>query len=175
MRAIVLSSALIAVIGLSACNKPSEDAPSLKVDSAAAAEAAPYAKADAAADEAAAPAEETAEAAAPAPQAGSRSYTPVPVSAEDQPGRARRIRCQIGNDPEVGCTFTPLFGDGSFQLDGPDIALRMVISDGEGSLFEVIGPERRVPIGGLYYRDKRDRACWVSQDDTPAPSRVCAR
>lgn len=175
MRAIVLSSALIAVIGLSACNKPSEDAPSLKVDSAAAAEAAPDAKADAADDDSAAPAEDTAEAAPPAPQASSRGYTPVPVSAEDQPGRARQIRCQIGTDPEVGCTFTPLFGDGSFQLDGPDIALRMVITEGEGSLFEVFGPERRVPVGGMYRRDTRDRACWVAEEDTPAPSRICAR
>jgi len=102
-------------------------------------------------------------------------YTPVPILAEENPGRARQIRCQVGSAPETACTFTPLFGDGSFQLDGPDIALRMIISDGEGSLFEVFGPERRVPIGGSYRRDTRDRACWLANETTSAPSRVCAR
>ena len=107
------------------------------------------------------------------PQAA--AYTPVPITRDDQPGRARQIRCQVGSAPETDCTFTPLFGDGSFQLDGPDIALRMVISDGEGGLFEVIGPEERVAIGGTYRRDPRDGACWIANEETPAPSRVCAR
>lgn len=107
------------------------------------------------------------------PQAA--AYTPVPITRDDQPGRARQIRCQVGSAPETDCTFTPLFGDGSFQLDGPDIALRMVISDGEGGLFEVINPEERVAIGGTYRRDPRDGACWIANEETPAPSRVCAR
>jgi hypothetical protein len=113
-------------------------------------------------------------AAAPAPQR-TAGYTPVPISADDQPGRARQIRCQVGTDPETGCTFTPLFGDGSFQLDGPDIAYRLVISDGEGGLFAVIGQDDYVPIGGTYRRDTRDRACWIANEETPAPSRICAR
>lgn len=112
--------------------------------------------------------------AAPAAQR-TAGYTPVPISAEDSPGRARQIRCQVGTDPETGCTFTPLFGDGSFQLDGPDIAYRMVISDGEGGLFAVFGPDDRVPVGGTYRRDTRDRACWIANEETPAPARICAR
>lgn len=129
----------------------------------------------AAATEAAAPAAAPEASSAPAAPQRAAGYTPVPISAEDQPGRARQIRCQVGTDPETNCTFTPLFGDGSFQLDGPDIAYRMVISDGEGGLFAVFGPEDRVPVGGTYRRDKRDRACWIANEETPAPARICAR
>ena len=48
----------------------------------------------------------------------------------------------------------------------------MVISDGEGALFEVFGPDRRVPVGGTYRRDESDRACWIADEGT---SPICAR
>lgn len=110
-----------------------------------------------------------AEPAAPTVQA----YTVVPVAADERSGPSRRITCSVGDMRQTTCTFTPLFGDGSFQLDGPGVAVRLIISDGEGSLFEVFGPTRRVAIGGVYTRDPRDRACWVSKDGGPTP--VCAR
>lgn len=105
--------------------------------------------------------------------ATAQSWTPVPVAADERSGKTRQIRCSVGQMRETTCAFTPLFGDGSFQLDGPDIAVRMVIIDGEGSLFEVFGPDRRVPVGGIYIRNPRDRACWISTAGGPSP--VCAR
>ncbi|MDP3405610.1 MAG: hypothetical protein Q8S03_13020 [Brevundimonas sp.] len=168
MRLTMLVTVGLAAFVLAGCGQggASTDAPSAPAAVAAAPEAGVPAVAPAnGADAPSAPA---------APQRAT-GYTPVPISAEDQPGRARQIRCQVGTDPETNCTFTPLFGDGSFQLDGPDIAYRMVISDGEGGLFAVFGPEDRVPVGGTYRRDKRDRACWIANEETPAPARICAR
>ena len=138
MRTMILAMACMAGLVLSACGKAegSVDAPGADAAEPAAADAGqPTAK-----PAAAPPAPTSAK-----PPAQTAAYTPVPISAEDNPGRARQIRCQVGSDPETNCTFTPLFGDGSFQLDGPDIAYRMVISDGEGGLFAVFGPEDRVP------------------------------
>ncbi len=102
-----------------------------------------------------------------------QAYTPVPVAADERSGASRRITCSVGDMRPTTCTFTPLFGDGSFQLDGPDIAVRLIISDGEGSLFEVFGPTRRVPVGGIYIRNPRDRACWITTTGGPSP--ICAR
>ena len=102
-----------------------------------------------------------------------QAYTPVPVAADERSGPSRRINCSVGEMHETTCTFTPLFGDGSFQLDGPDIAVRLLIIDGEGHLFEVFGPTRRVPVGGVYIRNPRDRACWITTTDGPSP--ICAR
>jgi hypothetical protein len=107
-----------------------------------------------------------------APQQG---YSVVPVAPSERSGRSRQIRCSVGQMRETNCTFTPLFGDGSFQLDGPDIAYRLIIDSGEGYLFEVFSRDERVAIGGTYRRDNRDRACWVAVERTPAPSRICAR
>ncbi|MBX9707326.1 MAG: hypothetical protein K2X61_05255 [Caulobacteraceae bacterium] len=107
-----------------------------------------------------------------APQQG---YTVIPVAPSERSGRTRQIRCSVGQMRETNCSFTPLFGDGSFQLDGPNIAYRLIIDNGEGYLFEVFSRDERVAIGGLYRRDNRDRACWVAVERTPAPSRICAR
>ena len=169
MRLAVLAAATFAALSVTGCGqaKGSVDAPSAEAAEVAPPATTPAAKPSAAVAPVSAPT-------VPA-RAQTAAYTPVPISAEDNPGRARQIRCQVGTDPETNCTFTPLFGDGSFQLDGPDIALRMVISDGEGGLFEVFGPDERVSIGGTYRRDPRDRACWIANEDTPAPSPVCAR
>lgn len=105
--------------------------------------------------------------------ASAQSWTPVPVAADERSGKTRQIRCSVGERPKTTCAFTPLFGDGSFQLDGPEIAVRMIIIDGEGSLFEVFGPTHRVPVGGIYVRNPRDHACWISTAGGPSP--VCAR
>ena len=114
-------------------------------------------------------------AAEPAPPvaAPQQNYTVVPVAADERSGRSRQIRCSVGQMRETACTFTPLFGDGSFQLDGPGVAVRLIITNGEGSLFEVISATRRVPVGGTYVRNPRDRACWIATSDGPSP--VCAR
>lgn len=184
MRALILTTAACAAaLALTGCNQSaaSEDAPAADAVEKAAPEkvapasdvAKPPAATDASAD-AAAPAPGKTASAPPPPPSG-QAYTPIAVLREDNPGRARQIRCQVGSGRETDCTFTPLFGDGSFQLDGPDIALRMIITEGEGSLFAVISPEERVPIGSFYRRDSRDRACWVQVEPTSAPSRVCAR
>jgi hypothetical protein len=118
------------------------------------------------------PAVEATAAPVAAPQQG---YTVIPVAPSERSGRTRQIRCSVGQMRETNCSFTPLFGDGSFQLDGPDIAYRLIISDGEGFLFAVFSRDERVPVGGAYRRDQRDRACWVAVEDSPAPSRICAR
>ncbi len=102
-----------------------------------------------------------------------RGYSVVPVAPDERSGRSRQIRCRVGDMAETACTFTPLFGDGSFQLDGPGVAVRMIIDDGTGYLFEVFGPERRTAVGGAYIRNTRDRACWVATEGGPSP--VCAR
>lgn len=184
MRAVFLTTAAcLAVSALVGCNQPaaSKDAPSGEAAKGASsgqlpettAGAKPAAATDASAEASSTPSTTASSQTAPPP--ARRAYTPVAILREDNPGRARQIRCQVGPSAETDCTFTPLFGDGSFQLDGPDIALRMIITDGEGSLFEVISPEERVPIGSFYRRDTRDRACWVEVEKTSAPSRVCAR
>ena len=109
-----------------------------------------------------------------APQTRPAAHTPVPISADDRPGRARQARCQVGMGRNTNCTFTPLFGDGSFQLDAPDIALRMIISGDQGHLFAVF-PDRCIPTVGTYRRDPRDRACWIANEKTAPTSKVCAR
>jgi hypothetical protein len=107
------------------------------------------------------------------PPAAQQNYDVVPVAPDERSGRSRQIRCRVGDMAETTCTFTPLFGDGSFQLDGPGVAVRMIIDDGTGYLFEVFGPDRRTAVGGAYIRNPRDRACWVATDGGPSP--VCAR
>ena len=59
------------------------------------------------------------------------------------------------------------------SFDLPGVAVRLIIDDGTGYLFEVFGPDRRTAVGGAYIRNPRDRACWVATDGGPSP--VCAR
>lgn len=93
---------------------------------------------------------------------------------EERRGRSRQARCRIGDEPEQPCTFTPVFGDGSFDIEMPDRQLRLIVDGEEAAPFEVIG-QRRIPIPGLLRRDPADRACWVAQDADAGLSRVCAR
>lgn len=111
--------------------------------------------------------------AAASAQSKPQAYEVVPVAPDERSGRSREIQCSVGQMAETTCTFTPLFGDGSFQLDGPGVAVRLIIDGTEGSLFEVFGETRRVPVGGVYIRNPRDRACWITTSDGPSP--VCAR
>lgn len=170
MRMMILAAACMAALAITGCSQAESSVDAPTADASGTAPTKASAPEPTAKPAVAPPAPTSAK-----PAAQTAAYTPVPISAEDNPGRARQIRCQVGTDPETSCTFTPLFGDGSFQLDGPDIAYRMVISDGEGGLFAVFGPEDRVPVGGTYRRDARDRACWIANESTPAPSPICAR
>jgi hypothetical protein len=101
------------------------------------------------------------------------SYSPFPIGLEDEPGSPRQVLCQVGSGEEHVCTTTPVFGDDSFQLDGPNIALRMVVTGNEGGLFEVFSAENRVPVVGTYRRSSPTDPCWVS--DGAGPSPICIR
>jgi hypothetical protein len=93
---------------------------------------------------------------------------------EEKKGPTRRASCQIDDEPERACDFTPVFGDGSFDIAMPDRQLRLIVSGSEAAPFELIGT-RRIPIVGLLQRDPRDPACWVSDDPDAILKRVCAR
>ena len=93
---------------------------------------------------------------------------------EERKGPTRRARCQIDDEPERPCDFTPVFGDGSFDIEMPDRQLRLIVSGSEAAPFELIGT-RRIPIVGLLQRDPNDPACWVSDDSDAILKRVCAR
>jgi hypothetical protein len=103
-----------------------------------------------------------------------QSYSPVAIGIEDEPGQPREVRCQVGSAEEQACTLTPLFGDDSFQLDGADIALRMVVTGNEGGLFEVFSAEHRVPVMGTYRRSSPTDPCWVGED-VAGPTPICVR
>ncbi len=89
-------------------------------------------------------------------------------------GPTRQARCRIDDQPERACAFTPVFGDGSFDIELPDRQLRLIVSGEEAAPFELIG-RRRIPLAGLLRRDPQDRACWVAEDPELGLERVCAR
>ncbi len=110
-------------------------------------------------------------------QGGSEtSAEPVMRGEEDEErrGPSRQARCRVDDEPERACTFTPVFGDGSFDIEMPDRQLRLIVSGDEAAPFELIG-SRRIPIVGLLRRDPQDRACWISGDADAVLKRVCAR
>jgi hypothetical protein len=42
------------------------------------------------------------------------------VSKVDRSGPSRQAKCQVDSEPVQSCRFTPLFGDGSFNIElGP--------------------------------------------------------
>lgn len=157
---------LLGLVLLSACNSPP------------AAEAPPQA----AAANSAAPAPAPAPAAAGSEKSGAlnASARPQPKGAasleeeQERRGPTRQARCRIDEEPERPCSFTPVFGDGSFDIEMPDRQLRLIVSDGEAAPFELIG-QRRIPVVGLLQRDPKDPACWVSDDPDASLKRVCAR
>lgn len=93
---------------------------------------------------------------------------------EDRSGPTRQARCEINDEAPVRCSFTPVLGDGSFDIDTPDRQLRLVIDGNEAAPFERIGA-RRIPLPGLLRRDPDDRACWITDDPDATLTRVCAR
>lgn len=114
----------------------------------------------------------------PSPAGAAKSkaaYVPVAIAAEDEPGTPRTVRCQVGDSPETDCTLTPLFGDESFQLDGKDIALRLVVTGNEAGAFAVISPEHRVAVGGLFRRPSASDPCWTADEAPPGLSPICVR
>jgi hypothetical protein len=98
----------------------------------------------------------------------------VPADGEERRGPTRQARCRIDDEAERPCAFTPVFGDGSFDIEMPDRQLRLIVNGDEAAPFELIG-ERRIPIVGLLRRDSQDRACWVAEEPGLGLDRVCAR
>ena len=104
--------------------------------------------------------------------------TPDPVAKEDRSGPSRQATCRTDNDPKVRCRFTPLFGDGSFNIELPKgRELRIVVYGERGWLFVPLSPERRARMGG-YHRDRNDRACWVADEPKDSalpgpPDKIC--
>jgi hypothetical protein len=116
------------------------------------------------------------DAAAPATEATQEASAAMPdaVAPEDRSGPSRQARCRIGDGPMQPCRFTPLFGDGSFNIELPDGEYRMIVEGDRGDAFAVFGPEKRVPLLWSYRRDPADGACWVSESPDSEPSRICA-
>ncbi len=105
--------------------------------------------------------------AAKAQQAGGAEH-------EDRSGPTRDAECEINDEGPVACSFTPVLGDGSFDIDTPDRELRVVVSQGEAAVFERIGA-RRIPIPGTLRRNPHDPACWFTDEPDMPISQVCAR
>ncbi|PKP93381.1 MAG: hypothetical protein CVT77_05865 [Alphaproteobacteria bacterium HGW-Alphaproteobacteria-16] len=97
------------------------------------------------------------------------------VSQEDRSGASRRAACQIDGTARQNCVFTPLFGDGSFQIDlSDDTAYRIVIDEpGVASVFSVFGPDNRIPLMWSYRRDSAKPACWVTDTADVSPRAIC--
>jgi len=99
------------------------------------------------------------------------------VAQEDRSGRSRTATCQMDHGPKSQCVFTPLFGDGSFQidLDGTDArSLRVVLDGDRAHVFEVFGPTKRVALLWTYYRDPTRPACWITDTKDVEPQSICA-
>jgi hypothetical protein len=95
------------------------------------------------------------------------------IAPEDRSGPTRPARCEIDGKPARPCQFTPLFGDGSFDILLADRQQYRVVIDGEhASVFVVMGPQKRVPLTWPYHRDAVRRACWVTDADD-SPQSIC--
>lgn len=96
------------------------------------------------------------------------------VPKQDRSGPPRQAHCRIDGEPVQRCVFTPVFGDGSFdiKLNG-DRELRVMIDGTNASVFEVLGPQKRVPLMWRYRRDPADQACWVSDRQSVSPKTIC--
>jgi hypothetical protein len=95
------------------------------------------------------------------------------VANEDRSGPTRQAWCQIGNEQVQPCRFTPVLGNGSFDIALPHRELRLVIDARRGNVFEVFGPERRVLLPSRYHRDSVRSACWLSDIVEEDPSKIC--
>ena len=96
------------------------------------------------------------------------------VASEDRSGPSREANCRIDDKPMQRCLFTPLFGDGSFEIElNADRALRVVVDSARASVFEVFGPEKRVRLMWRYHRDPLHCACWVTDMTDVEPRSIC--
>lgn len=99
---------------------------------------------------------------------------PDEVAPEDRSGPSRQARCKIDDGPARRCRFTPLFGDGSFNIEvGRDQEWRIVVDGHLGHLFEVAGPTKRAPVWGNYRRDAVKHACWLRTGSGDGPRSIC--
>ena len=97
------------------------------------------------------------------------------VAPEDRSGRSRQARCKIDGGHLQKCRFTPLFGDGSFNIELADgNEYRLVVRGDDASGFVVMGPEKRIRLWWQYHRSKQDRACWVTDEKLGSPQSICA-
>lgn len=110
------------------------------------------------------------------------ALSPDAVASVDRSGPSRRARCRLDNAPIQRCRFTPLFGDGSFNIElSPERQLRLVRGGAEerAYLFVPIAPDKQIRMFDTFRRDHRDRACWVSEakrigpKNEGPPSRIC--
>lgn len=123
----------------------------------------------------ASPANQEASVEAEAVEAADGTMKADSVAAEDRSGATRDARCRIDDEPVETCRFTPLFGDGSFNIAlARDREYRLIVDGERGHLFVVFGPEHRVPLMWGYHRDRADRACWVADEPGHEPERICA-
>jgi hypothetical protein len=102
------------------------------------------------------------------------------VAEAERSGPSRVARCRIDNEPVQRCRFTPLFGDGSFDIELSERRqLRLVISGRGALLFVGISPDRQIRTEVVLHRDDHDRACWVAAHPLNSrlpgpPRRICA-
>jgi len=99
------------------------------------------------------------------------------VARVDRSGPSRIATCQIDRGPQSRCVFTPLFGDGSFQvdLDGTDArSLRVVLDGHKARAFEVFGPAKFVAMLWTYHRDPTRPACWITDTKDVETQSICA-
>jgi len=105
------------------------------------------------------------------------TLAPDAVSADDRSGPSRQVKCRLDNGRPEACRFTPLFGDGSFNIElSEGRELRIVVDGKRGWLFVPLSPDRRSALGS-FHRDEQDRACWVADiplSMTRPPDRICA-
>ena len=97
------------------------------------------------------------------------------VAPEDRSGRSREAQCRIDSGSREKCRFTPLFGDGSFNIELPDgNEYRVVVRGEDAWAFVVMGPQKRIRLWWKYHRSAEDRACWVTDDKLGMPHSICA-
>jgi hypothetical protein len=107
------------------------------------------------------------------------SHHPDAVADVDRSGPSWQARCRIDDEPLQSCRFTPLFGDGSFNIElEAQRQLRLIVDGEHALLFVGIAPDKQIRTDVALHRDQKDRACWVAdviRDLSIAgpPNRVC--
>ncbi|MEM7694006.1 MAG: hypothetical protein AAF318_06130 [Pseudomonadota bacterium] len=88
------------------------------------------------------------------------------------PAAAGQARCFTSDDGGYDCFFSQFGGDGSFVISAPGTPRYTVSMTGDGVAdgFADFGSGNRF-LPGPFFRDSRDRACWVS---AATDFRICA-